>query len=66
MKLDKLYLLFLLVSKECIIFKVPIADDIRSDLLGKIGFAGTGRSSENQIFDLISIEENSFRYFLAL
>ena len=37
MKLDKLYLFFLLVSKERIVFKVPIADDIRSDLLGKIG-----------------------------
>ena len=50
MELNKLNLFFLLVSKKCVIVKVPIADDVRSDFFGKIRFSGTGRTSENQIF----------------
>ena len=50
MELDKLHLLFLLFRKECAVVKVPIADNIRSNFLGEIGLAGTGRSSENQVF----------------
>lgn len=62
MELNELNLFFLLVSKKCVIVKVPIADDVRSDFFGKIRFSGTGRTSENQIFDSISMEENGFRY----
>ncbi|MFR5523300.1 MAG: hypothetical protein ACLTIF_13290 [Lachnospiraceae bacterium] len=61
MELNELNLFFLLVSKSVIV-KVPIADDVRSDFFGKIRFSGTGRTSENQIFDSISMEENGFRY----
>ena len=50
MELNELNLFLLLVSKKCVIVKVPIADDVRSDFFGKIRFSGTGRTSENQIF----------------
>ncbi len=50
MELNKLNLFFLFVSKKCVIVKVPIADDVRSDFFGKIRFSGTRRTSENQIF----------------
>ncbi len=50
MELNKLNLFFLLVSKKCVIVKVPIADDVRSDFFGKTRFSSTGRASENQIF----------------
>lgn len=58
MELNELNPFLLLVSKKCVIVKVPIADDVRSDFFSKIRFSGTGRTSENQIFDSISIEEN--------
>ena len=50
MELNELNLFFLLVSKKCVIVKVPIADDVHSDFFGKIRFSGTGCTSENQIF----------------
>lgn len=50
MELNELNPFLLLVSKKCVIVKVPIADDVRSDFFSKIRFSGTGRTSENQIF----------------
>ena len=50
MELDKFHLFFLLVSEKCVIVKVSIADDVRSDLLGEVRLSGTRRTSENQIF----------------
>lgn len=38
MELNELNLFFLLVSKKCVIVKVPIADDVRSDFFGKIEY----------------------------
>lgn len=57
MELNKLNLFFLLVSKASVVVLITIADNIRSDFFGKIRFSGTGRTSENQIFDSISMDE---------